>query len=115
MAVLRVGPDGLLLVQALAVSMLLAALAWRRVGFSTTAVSTAALAIALALWLASLPATSHPVAVSLFVVVPSALLLGATRVRWIAQHAWMLLLAGPIVFVGCYVGVCELCVKTGLI
>jgi hypothetical protein len=53
--------------------------------------------------------------VALFVIVPSALLLAASRVRWIAHHAWMLLVAGPLVFVGCYAGICEFCVKTRLI
>jgi hypothetical protein len=114
-AVFGIGPDGLLLVPALAVSILLAALAWRRTALWTTAVATAILAIAFGIWMARLPNTSHPLVASLFVIVPSVLLIGATRVRWIAQHAWILLLAGPIVFVGCYCGVCELCVKTGLI
>jgi hypothetical protein len=53
------------------------------------------------------PDTSHPVLAGLFVIVPSGLLLGASRVRWIAHHAWTLVLAGPIVFTGCYAGICE--------
>jgi hypothetical protein len=115
MAIFRVGPDGLLLVQALLVSIVVAALAWRRVGLSAATISTAVVAIACGVWLARLPDTSHPVVVALFVIVPSALLLGASRVRWIAHHAWMLVLVGPIVFVGCYAGICELCVRTKLI
>jgi hypothetical protein len=115
MAIFRVGPDGLLLVQALLVSILVAALAWRRVAFSAAAIATAVLAIACGIWLARLPDTSHPVVAGLFVIVPSALLLVASRTRWIAHHAWILLLAGPFVFVGCYAGICEFCVKTKLI
>jgi hypothetical protein len=115
MTIFRIGPDGLLLVQALLVSIVVAALAWRRVALSSAAISTAVVAIACGIWLARLPDTSHPVLAALFVIVPSALLLGASRVRWIAHHAWMLLLAGPFVFVGCYAGICEFCVKTKLI
>ena len=73
------------------------------------------MAIACGIWLALLPDSSHPVLAGLFVIVPSALLLGASRVRWMAHHAWMLLLVGPFVFIGCYVGICEFCVKTKLI
>ena len=115
MAIFRIGPDGLLLVQAVLVSVVVAALAWRRVALSAALVATAVVAIACGAWLAQLPDTSHPVLAGLFVIVPSALLLGASRVRWIAHHAWMLLVAGPFVFIGCYVGICEFCVKTRLI
>jgi hypothetical protein len=97
------------------VSIVVAALAWRRVALSAAAIWTAAVAIACGAWLARLPDTSHPVLAALFVIVPSALLLGASRVRWIARHAWMLAIVGPFVFVGCYVGICEFCVKTKLI
>jgi len=115
MAIFRIGPDGLLLVQALLMSMVVAALAWRRVALSAAVISTAAVAMVCGIWLASLPDSSHPVVAGLFVIVPSAVLLGASRVRWMAHHAWMLLLVGPFVFVGCYVGICEFCVKTKLI
>ena len=115
MDVFRLGPDGLLLVQALIVSIVVAALAWRRVAFSTAAILTALVAVGCAAWLALSPDTTRPVLVGLFVLVPSALLLGASRVRWIAHHAWVLALAGPIVFAGCYVGICEFCVKANLI
>ena len=71
MAIFGVGPDGLLLVQALLVSILLMTLAWRRATLFAAAISTA--------------------------------------------HAWMLLVAGPFVLVGCYAGICEFCVKTKLI
>ena len=115
MDIFGIGPDGLLLVPALLVSILVAALAWRRVAFSTAAILTAVVAIACAIWLARLPDITRPLLVGLFVLVPSALLLGASRVRWIAHHAWMLVLVGPIVFVGCFVGICEFCAKANLI
>jgi hypothetical protein len=115
MDIFRIGPDGLLLVQALLVSIVVAALAWRRVALPAAAISTSAVAIACGIWLALLPDSSHPVLAGLFVIVPSALLLGASRVRWMAHHAWMLLLVGPFAFIGCYVGICEFCVKTKLI
>jgi hypothetical protein len=115
MDIFRVGPDGLLLVQGLFVSVLIAVLAWRRVTFTATAIATAAAALVPALWMARAANTTHPLMVVLFAVVPSALLLSASRTRWVSHHAWLLVLAGPFVFVGCFVGVCELCVKTGLI
>lgn len=115
MAIFRIGPDGLLLLQALVVSIVVAALAWRRVALSAAAISTAGVALVCGLWLAWLPNSSHPVVAGLFVAVPSALLLGVSRVRWIAHHAWTLVLVGPFMFIGCYVGICEFCVKTKLI
>jgi hypothetical protein len=111
----EIGPDGLLLALAMLVSIVVAALAWKRVGLSAAAAWTAAVACAGAIGLMRLPNSSHPVLAGLFVIVPSAILLGASRVRWLAQHAWMLLLVGPFVFIGCYVGICEFCVKTKLI
>ena len=84
MTIFRIGPDGLLLIQALLVSIVVAALAWRRAALSSAAISTAVVAMACGIWLARLPDTSHPVLAALFVIVPSALLLGASRVRWIA-------------------------------
>jgi hypothetical protein len=41
-----------------------------------------------------------------FIVVPSALLLGASRVNWLARHAWLFVLLGPAVFYGCITGLC---------
>ena len=43
------------------------------------------------------------------------LLLGASRLRWIAAHPWALIIAGPFAFVGCYVGLCACAVKVGAI
>ena len=117
MAILNVGPDGLILVEALIVSALVAVLAWRRVGLTGAAIATAVAALALVVWQALFGSTTpgRELIVASFVIVPSALLLGASRLRWIASHAWVLLLVGPVAFVGCYVGICEFCVKAGLI
>ena len=41
-----------------------------------------------------------------FVIVPSVILLGASRLRWLAARPWALLVAGPLAFVGCYEGLC---------
>jgi hypothetical protein len=113
------GPEGLLLVWALTISALVAVLAWRRVGLAAGFSATLALAIAFAIWQAMMPETNPAINVRIvatsFIIVPSLLLLGASRQRWIARHAWVLVLLGPIVFAGCYVGICELCVKTGVI
>lgn len=113
------GPDGRLLIEALALSLLIAALAWRRVGLAVGIPATAA--AALAVWIVNAvspdatPGLNYRIVTLLFVIVPSALMLSASRQRWIARHAWVLVLLGPIVFLGCYVGICELCVKTGVI
>ena len=119
MSILNIGPDGLILIEALIVSLLIAVLAWRRVGLTAGIPAVVVTVIALALWQARSPNASpefnHRIVAASFVAVPSALLLGASRVKWLARHAWLLVLAGPILFVGCYVGICELCVKTGLI
>jgi hypothetical protein len=119
LAILNIGPDGLILVEALIVSALIALLAWRRVGLAAGIPVTLAVAIALAIWQATSPDAApdlrHRIVAASFVIVPSALLLGASRLRWMARHAWVFVLVGPIVFVGCYVGICELCVKARLI
>jgi len=119
MSIFNIGPDGFLLIEALLVSACVAALAWRRAGLAAGISATAVIAIALVLFnatsLNATPGLNYRIVTALFILVPSALLLGASRLRWIATHAWVLVLAGPILFVGCYVGICELCVKTGLI
>jgi hypothetical protein len=48
-------------------------------------------------------------------VVPSVALVGVSRVSWLARHAWMFLLIGPVTFVGCYAVICEVCVAAELI
>jgi len=119
MSIFNIGPDGLLLIEALLVSVFVAVLAWRRAGLAAGIPATAVIAIALIVFNAmspnATPGLIYRNVTALFIVVPSALLLGASRLQWISRHAWVLLLAGPILFVGCYVGICELCVKTGLI
>jgi peptidoglycan/LPS O-acetylase OafA/YrhL len=119
MAIFNIGPDGFLVIEAMLVSVSVAALAWRRVGLAAGISATAVIAAALILFNATsinaTPGLNYRIVTALFVVVPSALLLGASRLRWISKHAWVLVLLGPIVFVGCYVGICDLCVKTGLI
>jgi hypothetical protein len=124
-ALFDIGPDGLLLVQAVFVSAIITLLAWRRVGLKPAAAVMAVVALALVLLQAWYDAGhSYQVAsvtmagklvVAMFTIVPTALLLGASRLSWLARHAWVLLLAGPIVFVGCFVGICEFCVRARLI
>ena len=108
----NVGPEGLLLIWALIVSVLVALLAWRRVNLRTAGISTLVVALALVVW-QFLAIERRGIGIELltasFIIVPAALLLGASRVSWLARHAWVLVLLGPIVFVGCYVGICELC------
>ena len=119
MSIFNIGPDGFLLIEGLVVSVFVAVLAWRRAGLTAGISATAVVAVAVVLFNATsinaTPGLNYRIVTALFIVVPSALLLGASRLQWIAKHAWVLLLAGPIVFVGCYVGICELCVKAGLI
>ena len=108
----RVGPEGLLLVWALILSVLVAVLSWRRASLATAGFSTLIVALGLVLWqflVIDRRSVGIEVLAASFIVVPAALLLGASRVNWLARHAWVLVLLGPIVFVGCYVGICELC------
>jgi len=125
MAIFDIGPDGLLLVEALVVSAIIALLAWRRVGLKSAIAVTGVVALAwvvLQAWydashpdqVASRTLTVH-VIVAMFTIVPSALLLGASRLRWLSRRSWVLLLVGPVLFVGCFVGICEVCAKAGLL
>ena len=113
------GPDGFIMIEALLVSMLVAVLASRRtglaVGIPATAVLIAALIVFNGMSPDASPGLNYWFVRSLFVLVPSALLLGASRLRWVAAHVWVLFLLGPAFFVGCYVGICELCEKAGVI
>ncbi len=113
------GTDGFIIIEALVVSMLVAVLTARRVGLAVGIPATAAL---ITLWIVfngttpnASPGLNYWFVRSLFMIVPSALLLGSSRHRWIATHLWVLFVLGPALFVGCYVGICELCVKTGVI
>jgi uncharacterized membrane protein YgdD (TMEM256/DUF423 family) len=108
MALLRIGPAGLLLIWAAIVSVVVALLSWRRVGLTAAAVATLAAALAIAAWQAYAVEVrpGHQLIVASFVIVPSLLLLGASRLSWLARRAWVLLILGPILFVGSYVCVC---------
>ena len=108
----NVGPDGLILIWAVIVSVLVALLAWRRVSMTTAGITTLVVAIVLVVWQFLVIERRGPgieLLTASFIVVPAALLLGASRINWLARRAWVLVLIGPIVFVGCYVGICELC------
>jgi hypothetical protein len=108
-AAVDIGPDGLLLVWGAIVSVLVALLAWRRVGLRSAAVFTAAVTILLVVWLMRLESTSptHRLVATSFILVPSALLFGASRLTFLTRRPWVLLLLGPVVFVACFVGICE--------
>ena len=116
-ALLHIGPDGGLILYGFVVSIALALLAWRRVSLRSAALATIVLAVLLAIdqYFSTREAGNHPFIAASFIVVPSVLLLGVSRVTWLARHAWLLLLLGPVVFVGCYVGICEGCAKAGLL
>ena len=59
--------------------------------------------------------STHPIVAASFIVVPSVLLLGVSRLTWLARRAWLMLLIGPVSFVGCYCGICAGCEKAGLL
>jgi hypothetical protein len=113
MGLLRIGPDGLLLVHGLLVSALLAFLSWRRVPLGRAVVVTTVAVLAIAGWefRAFHGGVNHPMLTLLFIFVPSALLFWASRASWVARRAWMLVLLGPIVFVVDYVGICVCAVR----
>lgn len=118
MSLLNIGPDGFLILESLLVSALVAVLAWRRVdaiaGISATAVALAGIVAFNARSFNATPGLNFRIVTALFIIVPS-LLLGLSRQRWLARHAWVLVLIGPVLFVGCYAGICELCIKAGVI
>jgi uncharacterized membrane-anchored protein YitT (DUF2179 family) len=108
-ALLKIGSDGLILLWAVIVSLALALLSWRRVGTATAGVTTLGVVVALVVWemFEVDPASpGHQLLRASFIVVPSALLFGASRVSWLARRWWALLLLGPIAFVGGFVGIC---------
>jgi hypothetical protein len=108
----RIGPEGLLLIWGLIVSVLVAVLAWRHVSLTTAGITTLVVAVALVVWqfvVIDRRSVGIELMAASFILVPSAILVGASRVNWLARHAWVLVLIGPLAFVGCYVGACELC------
>jgi hypothetical protein len=106
--VLRLGPEGLLLPEALLISGIIAVLTWRHFGFRAAALVTLAVAMLLAVWNATMatPTLPRQLLVASFIIVPSVILLGASRLRWMAARPWALLVAGPMAFVGSYMGLC---------
>ncbi len=61
------------------------------------------------LWLLRLESTSpvHRLVATSFILVPSALLFGASRLTFMTRRPWVLMLLGPVVFVVCFVGICD--------
>jgi peptidoglycan/LPS O-acetylase OafA/YrhL len=114
----NIGPDGMVFVYAVVVSLVLAVMVRRRIALTGAIVTTMAIAVALAMVQLFMTEPAGPfrqMVHASFIVVPSAVLLGASRVRWLSRHAWLLVALGPIAFVGCYVGICEVCAHLNLI
>jgi hypothetical protein len=116
-AALDIGPDGLLLVWGVIVSVAVALLAWRRVGLRAAALFTAVVTLLLVVWLLRLESTSpaHRLVATSFILVPSAVLFGASRLTLLTRRPWVLLLLGPVVFVACFVGICECAARLHLL
>ena len=117
MAILRVGPDGMVMVYALIVSVIVALLSWRRVSLARagTAILAAAVALAIVQYFALDPADVFRQLVrASFIVVPSVVLLAASRVNWLAQREWLFVFLGPVAFGACYAGICKICYGVGL-
>jgi hypothetical protein len=116
-AALNVGPDGLLLVWGVIASVTVALLAWRRVGLKAAGVLMGAVTLGLLVWLLRLESTSptHQLVATSFILVPSALLFGASRLTFLTRRPWVLLLLGPVVFVACFVGICECAARLHLL
>ena len=114
MDMLRMGPDGQLLLQAVLLSALIALLTWRRVSPTRGLLATIAGVLAVVAWQSFALEFSTPgrhYLVASFVMVPTTVLLGASRAAWLARRAWLLLLLGPVAFAGCYVGLCYCAVE----
>ena len=113
------GPDSYILVEALIVSAVIAVLTWRNVALTAGIPATMLVVVGFAIWQAMSPNATpdlpHRIVSASFHIVPAVLLLVASRQRWLARHAWALVVMGPFVFVGCYVGICEACLKAGVI
>jgi len=108
MAFLRMGPEGLLLAWSVIVSAVVTLLSWRKAGLATAIVATLVVALAVAVWQALTVEVrpGHQLLVASFIVIPSVLLLGVSRLSWFARRAWLLLILGPIVFAASFVGTC---------
>jgi hypothetical protein len=104
------GPDGLLFIWGLLASLVVALLSWRRVGVTASAVAMLAVALALVAWeIFELDPASlgHQLLRASFIVVPTSLLFGASRLAWLARRPWLLLILGPVAFGAGFVGICE--------
>jgi len=118
MSILRIGPDGMVIVYALIVSVIVALLSWRRVSLAraAAAIMAAAMALAIVQYFTLEPADVFRQLVrASFIVVPSVIMLAASRVNWLAHRAWLFVLLGPVTFVGCYVAICEICYGVKLV
>jgi hypothetical protein len=107
-----IGPDGLILVWGVIVSVAVALLTWRRVGLKAAALLMGGVTLGLVvwlLWLLRLESTNliHRLVATSFILVPSALLFGASRLTFATRRPWVLILLGPVVFVVCFVGICD--------
>ena len=116
---MNLGPDGMFLVYAVAVSALAAVLAWLRVSLRLAAFAVIALGVLLAVLqqyfsIEQADTVRQSVRAS-FILVPTVLLVLASRLRWLSKRVWTYLVVGPLLFVGCYVGICEICVRAKII
>jgi len=113
-ALFRFDPESVLLVWALILSVLVAVLAGRRVTLATAGISTLVVALALVVW-QFLAIERRAIGIELmaasFILVPAAAMLGASRINWLARHASALVLLGPVLFFGGYVGICMVCFR----
>jgi len=117
--IFKLGPDAMLLIYAVVVSIILAVLSWRRIALTRVGLTTMAVAVAFFVTMQFFELEPAPLVRQIvrasFIVVPSAVLLGVSRVSWLARHVWLLVLLGPFAFIGCYAGICEVCVYLQLI
>jgi len=114
MDILRMGPDGQLLLLAVLLSALIAVLTWRRGSLTRLLLATIVGLLAVVAWQSFALESSTPgrhFLVTLFVLVPTGIMLGVSRAAWLARRAWLLLLLGPVAFAGCYVGLCYCAVE----
>ena len=107
-----IGPDGLILVWGVIASVAVALLTWRRIALKAAALFMGGVTLGLIgwlLWLLRLESTSpvHRLVATSFILVPSALLFGASRLTFMTRRPWVLMLLGPVVFVVCFVGICD--------
>jgi hypothetical protein len=104
-----IGPDGLILVWGVIASVAVALLTWRRVALKAAALFMGGVTLGLVVWLLRLESTSpvHRLVATSFILVPSALLFGASRLTFVTRRPWVLILLGPVVFVVCFVGICD--------